>query len=141
MSWGLPGSDLLDLPPPAAMDEPSRRCLDLWRAALLQLLLDAGRPLTTRRATRWEVQGARDWLATSSRDRALVFAFAGVDLAAFVTRGLPRLQAEWATADAAPERVPRMARVVDEAEQARRSARMRQFHARRAAQDGTIPAA
>lgn len=139
--WGLPGNDLRDLPPPAAMDEPSRRCLDLWRAALLQLLLDAGRPITTRRATRWEVVAARDWLANPSGDHALVLSLAGIDLDAFVQRGLPRLREAWSAADAAPEQPPRMARPVDEAERARRSARMRQFHARRAAQDGAIPAA
>lgn len=127
---GLPSLGWAELADPApAPDDQTARCRELWQTVLLVLLVDAARPLASRSRS-----SARNWLINGSRDRALVLDLAGIDADVFVSRGLPHLQAAWAAADAAPECTPRMARPVDAAERARRSARMVEYHRARAGQ-------
>jgi hypothetical protein len=96
-------SDLVQLghAPPAMdrpIDEPSWRCLNLWREIILKALDDAGSTRSDRAAI--YRRAARIWLSRPSADRAEVFARAGIDLEAFTTRGLPRLRERWAQVDA-----------------------------------------
>ena len=96
-------SDLVQLghAPPAMdrpIDEPSWRCLNLWREIILKALDDAGSTRSDRAAI--YRRAARIWLSRPSADRAEVFARAGIDLEAFTTRGLPRLRERWAEVDA-----------------------------------------
>ena len=99
-----------------ATSEPADRCMNLWRSVVLQLVVDA-----THSGTLAAI-AAREWLTWPSRDRAVVLELAGVNLEAFISRGLPRLQAAWAAIDAAP---PKARRQWSPAQNAARSAAQR----------------
>ena len=111
-SWSAEMPELGWAPPAASgpMDEPTRRCLDMWRCVLLTMVDDS---ISTRfhDAAR-NRDHARLWLTARSADRALVFDLAGVDLGAFLSRGLPRLRERWKQVDAviAAKRAARKAR-------------------------------
>lgn len=87
--------------PEPQVDERAARIVRLWQCTLLQALDDAGSVRDHRQRERLQ---ARLWLTRPSRERDFVLEAAGIDLAAFVERGLPWLRSRWATVDAEIER-------------------------------------
>jgi hypothetical protein len=96
------------------IDEAAARCLALWQAALTQIVEDSC-SVRMERDARLFRDAARIWLESPSLDRA------GVDLTAFLARGLPRLRERWVEVD-----------VEIEAKAKARAARMREAPQRRA---------
>lgn len=79
------------------MDERDARLIELWRSVVGLALIDA---VTGNSRSRLLREQARNWLRRPSASRAFVFCYAGLDLEAFTSRALPRLEREWAEIDA-----------------------------------------
>ena len=98
MTTGLPDLGWARLACSSPIDEASELCRMLWISVILQAVQDAAQGYSA----------ARRWLAQPSAGRAYVFSMADLELSAFVTRGLPRLQALWADIDSKPRAPKRL---------------------------------